>query len=100
MAIKRFLVRRPFNETNITKVPKGKPIVYKILDRKGKNIYTGSAKKGRVSQRLEDHLPGARDAFPGSKFFQIKQAKRIREAETQERRIIAQEKPKFNQIGK
>jgi excinuclease UvrABC nuclease subunit len=58
MAGKRFSPSRDFNESGIEKAPKGKPVVYRIRDSKGDNIYTGSAKRGRVTERLTEHLPG------------------------------------------
>jgi hypothetical protein len=47
-----------FNESGIDKLPKDKPVIYKILTEGGKNNYTGVAKRGRVQKRLQDHLPG------------------------------------------
>jgi len=85
------------NKTNIAKIFKNKPVVYKILDAKGKNIYTGSAKRGRAVERLGEHLPRAKDAIPGAKFFQIKQMRSIDKAKTEEKRVINREKPKYNQ---
>jgi excinuclease UvrABC nuclease subunit len=84
----------------IDKLPQDKPVVYKILDNKGDNIYTGVAKRGNVQDRLTDHLPGHRDAIPGGAKVQIDQVGGIREAEKKEQNIIAHSKPKYNQQGK
>jgi len=99
MAMKRFAGRQSFNKTRIAKIPKDKPIVYKILNAKADNIYTGSAKRGRVPERLGEHLPGTKDAIPGARFFQFKQINSIDNAREEEKKIINRQKPKFNQTG-
>jgi len=80
----------------INSLPNDKPVVYKILDRKGENIYTGIAGRGNVRDRLEDHLPGHRDAIPGAYKVQIDRQSSIREAERKEVRVISRSKPKYN----
>lgn len=54
-------------EQGISDLPDDKPVVYRILTEGGRNNYTGVAKRGRVQERLEEHLPGAKDFVPGSK---------------------------------
>ena len=76
------------------------PIVYKIRDSEGENIYTGSAGKGNVQSRLKDHLPGHKDAIPGASKVQIEQHSTIREAQRKEANIIVHSKPKYYQRGK
>lgn len=71
-------------------------MVYKIEDGEGKNIYTGSAKKGRVPERLMEHLPGGPDPIRGASRFQVKQLGSIEEAREEEKRIVQKEKPKYN----
>jgi excinuclease UvrABC nuclease subunit len=88
------------NTVGIQGLPNSKPVVYKIFDKQGENIYTGVAKKGNVHQRLKDHLPGHRDAVPGAAKVQIEQQPTIREAEQKEGTIISRSKPKYNQEGK
>lgn len=41
-----------FNEEGISKLPDGKPVVYKILTPKENNNYTGTAQRGRVRERI------------------------------------------------
>jgi len=77
-----------------------KPVVYKILDRGGENIYTGVAGKGNVRDRLEDHLPGHKNAVPGAFKVQIDQQSSIRQAGRKEDGIISRSRPKYNQQGK
>lgn len=97
---KRFSYRGSFNKTNIKKTPADKPIIYKIKNQKGENIYTGIAKRGRVENRLGEHLPGSKDAIPGAKSLSIKQKLSIKSAELEEKRIIRKEKPKYNIMNK
>jgi excinuclease UvrABC nuclease subunit len=96
MATKRFSPQRNFNKTGTQKVPTNEPIVYKLMNKEGTNIYTGTAKRGRGSERLEDHLPGGQDPIRGARTFQIKQKPSIAEAEKEEKQIIEKEKPKYN----
>lgn len=96
MGTKKFSPGRSFNRTNTKKVPAGKPIVYELMNEKGTNIYTGSAKRGRGPGRLGDHLPGGQDPIPGAKTFRVKQELSIAEAEKEESEIIGKEKPKYN----
>ena len=88
-----------FNPTGIEKLPDNKPVVYKVLTDGGKNNYTGVAQRGRVQDRLKEHLPGSKDYVPGSK-VQIEQMQSIQEAENKESRIIARAKPPHNEKGK
>jgi len=89
----------PFNRNGIEKLPENKPVVYKILTESGKNNYTGVAQRGRVRERLREHLPGGKDHIPGAK-VQIEQMSSIKEAKARERRIISRSRPPYNQKGK
>lgn len=89
-----------FNPDGIDSLAKDKPVVYKILDKKGKNIYTGVAKKGRVPDRIKEHLPGKKDSIPGGSKVKIEQKTSINEAKKSEEKIIQRSKPKHNKKGK
>lgn len=89
----------PFHQKGIEKLPDNKPVVYKILTERKKNNYTGVAQRGRVQERLKEHLPRGKDYVPGAK-VQIEQVGSINEAETKETRIIARAKPPHNKKGK
>jgi len=93
----RFSHKGSFTKRNIEKISADKPIVYKIKNLAGKNIYTGIAKKGRVLKRLEEHLPGNKDTIPGAKTFSIKQKLSVENAKREEKRIIKDENPKYNE---
>ena len=89
----------PFNKKGIEKLPDDKPVVYKILTEGGNINYAGVAKRGRVQDRLEEHLPGGKDHVPGSKVA-IEQVGNIDEAQAKEGRIISRSKPRHNKKGK
>ena len=88
------------NSNGIDNLAKDKPVVYKILDKKDNNIYTGVAKRGRVADRLKEHLPGGKDPIPGGSKVKIEQKNTIAEAKKSEERIIQRSKPKHNKKGK
>jgi predicted GIY-YIG superfamily endonuclease len=88
-----------FNQKGIEKLPDNKPVVYKILTTGGKNNYTGVAQRGRVQDRLEEHLPGGKDYIPGAK-VQIEQMNSINDATAKESRIISRTQPPHNEKGK
>lgn len=83
----------------IKNLPKDKPVVYKILDKNSENIYTGVAKRGRINDRLKEHLPKGPHPIPGNK-VQIQQKESISEAEKTESIIISRSKPRYNVKGK
>lgn len=89
----------PFNKSGIEKLPDDKPVLYRIETEGGKTNYAGVAKKGRVQDRLAEHLPGGKDPIPGAK-VRIEQMPSIAEAEAKEARVIARTKPKHNEKGK
>ena len=89
-----------FNKDDIKNLDNNKPVVYKILDKNGDNIYTGKAKRGRVQQRLIEHLPGQQDAIRGGVKVKIEQKSSIKEAGESEERIIKRAQPKQNKKGK
>lgn len=84
-----------YNKTGIEKLADDKPAVYKIETDTGKNNYTGSAQRGRVRERIQEHL----GEIPGAK-VRIEQTGSINEAREKEARIIKQSQPKYNKQGK
>ncbi len=89
-----------FNEKGIEELAKDKPVVYKIEDDKGNNLYTGVAKRGRVEERIKEHLPGGVDPVRGGAKVRIQQKPSIADAEKAEARIIKQQQPPQNKKGK
>ena len=84
-----------FNKTGISKLSNDKPVVYKIQTPAGKTNYAGIAKKGRVQERLNEHLGN----IPGAK-VQIEQFGSIKEAAKKEGNVISRSKPRYNEKGK
>ena len=87
----------PFKQTAVSKLPNDKPVVYKIQTVKGQTNYVGVAKRGRVQERIQEHLDDGK--IPGVK-VRIQQMPSIQEAEKTEARIIARSEPKYNEKGK
>lgn len=89
-----------FTRDGISDIRNDKPAVYRIRNRKDEIIYTGSAKRGCVEDRLREHLPGMQDAIPGAKTVEITQKSSIAEAQKSEAAAIKRSKPKHNKQGK
>ena len=79
-----------FNKDNIDNAKNNKPVVYTLKKNK-KPIYVGSAKKGNVQKRLNDH----RRKIPATD-FSIRQYNSIKDARIAEEEKIEREKPKHN----
>ena len=79
------------NKTNIAKLPNDKPVMYKIKTKGGNVNYVGVAKKGRVQERIGEHLAGGKDYVPGAK-VQIEQFSSIAKARKKESSVIANAK--------
>ena len=84
-----------YNKTGIETLPNDKPAVYKILTAKGKPNYVGTAKRGRVQERISEHL----GEIPGAT-VQIQQTDTIAEARKKEEGIIKRSKPRYNKSAK
>ena len=87
------------NETNIDKLPNDKPVMYKIKTEGGNVNYVGVAQRGRVQERLKEHLPDGKDPIPGAK-VQIEQVSSIAEARKMETAAIKRIQPKHNEQSK
>ncbi len=88
-----------FTPRGVAKLPNDKPVLYRILSAAGKTNYAGVAQRGRVQDRVAEHLPGAKDQVPGAK-VQVEQMSSIGDARQKEARVIARSKPKYNDQGK
>jgi excinuclease UvrABC nuclease subunit len=73
-----------------------KPVVYKIKTAGVKTNHVGIAKKGRVSERIQEHLDKGK--IPGSK-VEIEQMSSISEAQQKEHNVIPRTNPKYNKQG-
>jgi hypothetical protein len=88
-----------YNKSGIGKLPNDKPVLYRIQTDSGKTNYVGVAKRGRVQERIAEHLPDGKDPVPGAK-VRIEQMGSIAEAKAKEARVIARGQPKYNEQGK
>ena len=84
-----------YDKTNIPKLPNDKPAVYRIQTEGGKDNYVGTTKRGRVTERIAEHI----GEVPGAK-VKIEQHSSIQDAHKSEARIIKQQQPKYNEDGK
>lgn len=84
-----------FNKTGIDKLPNNKPAVYTIKTDSGKLNYVGTAKRGRLQDRLQEHLGN----IPGAT-VSVEQFNSISDAEVKEAKVIKKELPKYNKQGK
>jgi len=89
-----------FDSAGIEGLAKDKPVVYTLENSKGKNVYTGVAKKGRVEARLKEHLSGGKDPVRGATKVKIQQKTSIADALKSEARIIKKQQPTQNKKGK
>ncbi len=84
-----------YNKTAVQKLADDKPVVYRIQTKGGKDNYVGVAKRGRVGERIAEHL----DTIPGAK-VKIEQHSSIQDAKASEARIIKRHQPKYNDRGR
>lgn len=85
-----------YTQTGASTLPNDKPVVYKVKTAGGSTNYVGIAKRGRVQERIQEHLGDKR--IPGVK-IQVEQVSSISEARKKEKNIIARTRPKYNRQG-
>lgn len=88
-----------FNKSSIERLPNEKPVIYRIKTDGGKTNYVGVAQRGRVQDRIKEHLAYGKQPVPGEK-VQIEQMPSIDAAKAKEANIISQAGPKYNEQGK
>jgi len=86
-----------FNKTGAANLPNDKPVVYKIQTPTGKTNYVGTAQRGRVQDRIQEHLDNGK--IPGAKVH-IEQVSSIKDAQEKEQNIISRTQPKYNELKK
>ena len=84
-----------YNKSGIDQLPNNKPVLYRIDSAGGNQNYVGIAKRGRVKERIAEHL----GEIPGAK-VRIEQFNSVDEARQKEARVIKRSKPKYNKQGK
>ena len=85
-----------FSKSGTATLPNDKPVVYRIKTKGNRTNYVGVAQRGRVRDRIQEHLSDSR--IRGAK-VQIEQKSSIREARATEKRVIARSKPTCNRQG-
>ena len=83
-----------YTKTSVDGLPNDKPVVYRIKTLSGNTNYVGVAKKGRVQERIKEHL----GEIPGAS-VSIEQFGSISDARKNEARIIKSNQPKYNKKG-
>ena len=84
-----------YNKSGIENLPDDKPALYRIKTDGGKQNYVGVAKRGRVRERIAEHL----GEIPGAN-VSIEQFNRIGDAQVKEGNVIKRTQPKYNKKGK
>jgi hypothetical protein len=84
-----------YNKQGINQLPDDKPVLYKIKTESGKYNYVGIAQRGRVRERITEHLK----EIPGAK-VQIEQFSSIDDAGKKEINVIRRALAKYNKQGK
>jgi len=84
------------NKTSVAELADDKAAVYKILNAKGDNVYTGAAAKGKVQAQITKHMRGGEEAIPGGKSVKLTQKATVVEARKSAARIIKRDEPKNN----
>jgi hypothetical protein len=84
-----------YNPKGIAKLPDDKPVLYQIQTGSGKPNYIGIAQRGRVQERIEEHL----GKIPGAT-VRIEQFGSVQEARKKESQLIEKHRPKYNKLGK
>jgi hypothetical protein len=84
-----------YNKQGIEKLPNDKPVLYRILTDTGNPNYVGIAQRGRVQERIREHL----GQIPGAK-IKIEQFSSISEAQKKEINVIRRTQAKYNKQGK
>jgi len=84
-----------YNPVGIGQLPNDKPVLYRIETDSGNPNYVGTAQRGRVRERIKEHL----GEIPGAN-VRIEQFSSIDEARQKEARVIKRNQPKYNEQGK
>lgn len=96
----KFSNARKFNKTIIKNLPEEKPILYLLQNNSRDELYLGVAKRGRVQERLQEHLTLKREKIPGAAKVKFAQFSSIEKAKKAEKQLIKKLEPKFNEQNK
>jgi hypothetical protein len=84
-----------YNKQGIGQLPNDKPVLYRIETEAGNPNYIGIAQRGRVRERLSEHL----GKIPGAT-VRIEQFNDIKDAQKKEINVIRRARAKYNKQGK
>ena len=84
-----------YNKGGISQLPDDKPVLYRIETEAGNPNYVGIAQRGRVQERLSEHL----GKIPGTT-VRIEQFDSIGDAQKKEVNVIRRTQAKYNKKGK
>lgn len=80
-----------YTKEGIGQLPNDKPVLYRIETESGNLNYAGVAKRGRVEERITEHL----GEIPGAT-IRIEQFGNISNAQKKEAGVIKRNQPKYN----
>jgi hypothetical protein len=84
-----------YNKSCISDLPNDKPVLYRIETESGTLNYVGIAKRGRVRERITEHL----GEIPGAT-VKIEQFGSLEDARKKEFNVINRNQPKYNDQDK
>lgn len=84
-----------YTKQGIEQLPDDKPVLYRIETEAGRPNYIGIAQRGRVRERLSEHL----SKIPGAT-VRIEQFNDIKDAMKKEINVIRKTQAKYNKQGK
>jgi predicted GIY-YIG superfamily endonuclease len=84
-----------YNKQGIEQLPDDKPVLYRIETEAGRPNYIGVAQRGRLRERLSEHL----GKIPGAT-VRIEQFDDIKDAMKKEINVIRRAKAKYHRQGK
>ena len=83
-----------YNKTEVQNLPNDKPVVYRIKTETGNTNYVGIAQRGRVQDRVTEHI----GEIPGAS-VSVEQFSSISDARKNEANVLKRNKPKYNKQG-
>jgi len=98
--MRKFTNARKFNKTTLNNIPEEKPVLYRFLNNSGDELYDGVAKKGRVQDRLLEHLNLKKEKISGATKIKFAQFSSIQKAKKAEKQLVKKLQPKFNDQNK
>ncbi len=84
---------KSFTKKTVDQLPNDKPTMY-VLERGGKPVYAGVAQRGRLQERLNEHLN--QNTAPGATGVRVRPTSSIDDARKAEEQFIRRERPRFN----